>query len=191
MSINRVCVYCGSSLGNDPRYRQQARALGEEIGRSGLELVYGGSSVGLMGILADSALAAGGRVHGVMPESLARAEISHTRLTQLDVVADMHARKARMASLGDAFIAMPGGFGTFEELFEILTWAQLGHHNKPVGLLNVNRFFDPLLALIDHAIGQGFIKADYRGLLVVAEQPKPLLAQLDSAPRNIRPKWVK
>ncbi|GAA3547761.1 TIGR00730 family Rossman fold protein [Zobellella aerophila] len=190
MSIKAVCVYCGSSLGNDPRYRQQARALGEEIGRTGLELVYGGSSVGLMGILADSALAAGGRVHGVMPESLARAEISHTRLTQLDVVADMHARKARMARLGDAFIAMPGGLGTFEELFEILTWAQLGHHNKPVGLLNVNGFFEPLLALIDHAIGQGFIKADYRALLVVAEQPEQLLAQLDSAPRNIKPKWV-
>jgi uncharacterized protein (TIGR00730 family) len=166
--IEAVCVFCGSSKGNGPVYQESARRLGVELARRGLELVYGAGDVGLMGVLADAALEAGGRVFGVIPQSLVEREVAHRGLTELHVVETMHQRKALMADRADAFVALPGGFGTLDELFEILTWAQLGIHRKPVGLLNVNRFFDPLLAWVMHARDEGFIKQKHVELLKVA-----------------------
>lgn len=191
MRLSSVCVYCGSSQGSSPLYRQQAEALGALLADRDLALVYGGGAVGLMGTVADAALAAKGRVHGVIPERLVDAELGHPGLTSLEVVPDMHSRKARMAELADAFVALPGGFGTFEELFEALTWAQLGFHQKPVGLLNIDGFYDPLLTFVDHAIAQGFVHPDYRRLLLVADSPEALLHALEQAPRDIKAKWAK
>ncbi len=147
--MKSVCVFCGSNPGNDPVYAAGARAMGAEIARRGLVLVYGGGAVGLMGIVANAALEAGGEVHGVIPEALRRKEVGHHGLTRLEVVDTMHTRKARMAELSDGFVAMPGGIGTFEELFEIWTWGQLGIHTKPLGLLNIAGFYDPLAQFLD------------------------------------------
>lgn len=180
MSMQRVCVFCGSAAGTKLEYLAAARELGATLAHRGLDLVYGGASIGLMGALADGALAAGGRVIGVMPESLVSREIAHCGLTELHVVASMHERKATMADLSDAFIALPGGFGTLDEFCEILTWAQLGMHRKPCGLLNIAGFYDFFLTFLDQAADQGFIKPSHRALLLEESDADALLDRLAS-----------
>lgn len=177
----RLCVYCGSSMGVEPAYERVARALGQRLAAAGIGLVYGGGSVGLMGAVADGALAAEGEVIGIIPESLARAEVAHAGLTQLEVVPDMHTRKARMAALSHGFIALPGGIGTLEELFETWTWAQLGYHAKPIGLLDVDGFYQPLLQFLEHTLKQGFIRQSCRDLLYVEQDAPALLKRLQAA----------
>ncbi len=167
-SLRRVGVYCGSSFGNNPAFRAEARALGEAIAKAGLGLVYGGASVGLMGAVADAALAAGGEVIGVLPEVLNGKEIAHTGLTALELVPTMHERKARMHALADGFIALPGGYGTLDELLEAVTWAQLRLHEKPCVLVNTAGYWNGLLAFLDSAVAAGFLKAENRELLKVA-----------------------
>jgi uncharacterized protein (TIGR00730 family) len=166
-----VCVFCGSSPGAHPDYEAAARALGAGLADAGAQVVYGGASVGLMGALADAALAAGGEVVGVIPQSLVDREVAHPGLTALHVVGTLHERKARMAELSDAFVALPGGAGTLEELFEIYTWGQLGLHAKPLALVNVRGYFDGLLAFLDHAMAEGFLPAEHRARLTVADGP--------------------
>jgi uncharacterized protein (TIGR00730 family) len=189
--MRRICVFCGSSAGGRPEYAAAARGLGERIAGRGLGLVYGGGNIGLMGVLADAALAAGGEVVGVIPAALQAKELAHTGLKELFVVGTMHERKARMADLSDAFAALPGGYGTLDELFEILTWAQLGIHAKPVGLLNTGGFFDPLLAALDHLTAERFVKPRHRALVRVADTPDQLLDQLALAvPAAPVEKWL-
>lgn len=173
--MDHICVYCGSSEGRKPAYAKAARAFGRTLTARGICLVYGGGAVGLMGELADAALAAGGKAHGVIPEALQERELSHEGLTALDVVDSMHARKARMAELADGFVALPGGFGTLEELLEVLTWAQLGFHRNPCGLLNIDGYFDQLVAFLDHQTAEGFVRDEHRDLLVVAADAGELL----------------
>jgi uncharacterized protein (TIGR00730 family) len=173
--MQRICVYCGSSDDVSPEYLESAREMGVSVARRGLSVVYGAGSTGLMGALADAALGAGGEVIGVITEQFNTPELVHLELTRLEVVADMHTRKARLVDLGDAFVALPGGFGTLEELFEALTWAQIGLHRKPIGLLNSRGYFDPLLKLIEHAYQEGFIYAEHRFLFTHAEDPERLL----------------
>jgi uncharacterized protein (TIGR00730 family) len=174
----RVCIFCGSMRGTRPVYTAAAKQLGGALARQGVELVYGGGRVGLMGILADAALAAGGRVIGVIPEPLALKEIAHDGLSELIVVPGMHERKAQMATLCSAFLTMPGGIGTLEEFFEVLSWAVLGLHSKPVGVLNVDGYFNPLLGLLDHAVSEGFVKPEHRLALVISNDIDTLLARL-------------
>jgi uncharacterized protein (TIGR00730 family) len=188
--VRRVCVFCGSSPGRDPRYRGAARDLARALVARGHGLVFGGGSVGLMGVLADAVLAAGGEATGVIPQGLAAREVAHRSLTQIQVVPSMHARKARMAELADAFIALPGGFGTFEELLEIVTWAQLGIHGKPIGLLNVAGYYDPLIALVDRAVGEGFVSPENRSLILVEGEADPLLERLSAYVGPPRPEWI-
>jgi uncharacterized protein (TIGR00730 family) len=189
--MRSVCVFCGSSRGGRPEYADAARRLGAGLAGRGLEVVTGGGHVGLMGVLADSALAAGGRVVGVIPQALVDKELAHPRLTELHVVGTMHQRKALMADLSDAFAALPGGFGTADELFEVLTWAQLGLHAKPVGLLNVAGYFDALLAWADHAVREGFLPGEHRAVLRVAAEPEALLDLLRTPrPGPPAPKWI-
>jgi uncharacterized protein (TIGR00730 family) len=176
--MKRICVFCGSSTGNDPRHAEAARALGRAIGARGLELVYGGGSVGLMGTVADAALAAGARVTGVIPQVLQIRELAHRGLSDLRVVGSMHERKALMAELSDAFVALPGGMGTLEELSEVLTWAQLGLHARPVGLLDAAGYYRPLIAFFDQAVTAGFLRPHHRAILQVADAPEPLLDRL-------------
>jgi uncharacterized protein (TIGR00730 family) len=164
--MKRVCIFCGANAGA-PSYGEATKQAAEFLVQQGLELVYGGGSVGLMGVIADAALTAGGKVIGVIPHELATRELLHTGLTDLHVVESMHERKALMAKLSDAFIALPGGFGTLDELFEILTWGQLGQHTKPVGLLNLNGYFNKLLEFIDHTMAEAFVKEKYRELFHV------------------------
>lgn len=178
--MKAVCVYCGSSHGNREAYVAAARELAGELVRRNLRLVYGGASVGLMGELADRVLALGGEVIGVIPEALVRKEVAHRNLTRLHVTASMHERKTLMAELADAFIALPGGIGTLEELFEVWTWAQLGLHRKACGLLNVAGYFDELLRFLDQTVTAGFVKAEQRSLLQVAPTAAPLLDILGS-----------
>lgn len=173
--MDHICVYCGSSEGRKPAYAEAARAFGRTLAARGICLVYGGGAVGLMGELADAALGAGGKAHGVIPEALQERELSHEGLTALDVVDSMHARKARMAELADGFVALPGGFGTLEELLEVLTWAQLGFHRNPCGLLNIDGYFDQLVAFLDHQTAEGFVRDEHRDLLVVAADAGELL----------------
>jgi uncharacterized protein (TIGR00730 family) len=177
-NMKTVCVYCGSSdkMGDD--YLLFARQMGSAIAKRGLTLAYGAGCTGMMGAVADGALEEGGEVVGVIPEMFATPTLMHTRLTHLEIVANMHVRKQRLVDISDAFIAMPGGYGTFEELFEILTWAQIGLHRKPVGLLNSKRYFDPLLTAIEHARTEGFIYAEHRALFMCDELPDRLLDQL-------------
>jgi uncharacterized protein (TIGR00730 family) len=174
----RICVFCGSSPGLRPEYRAAAAALGTELGRRGIELVYGGASVGLMGQLADSVLRAGGKAIGVIPEALKKREVAHLGLTELRVVPSMHARKQLMEELSDAFIAMPGGFGTLDEFCEIVTWRQLGIHAKPFGLLDVAGFFAPFLGFLDLAVRDGFIRPEHRALVVASSEPSALIDRL-------------
>lgn len=176
--MRRICVYCGSRTGVRPEYREAARLLGRTLAEQEIGLVFGGGSVGLMGVLADAVIEAGGEVTGVIPKLLAVEELLHPNVSDMRLVDDMHARKALMADLADAFIALPGGFGTFEELLETITWAQLGIHAKPVGLLNVAGYFDSLLAFFDRSFADEFIKPAYRDLYCVAEEPNELLHRL-------------
>lgn len=189
-TLNTICVFCGSSYGLKPVYRAAAAELGELLAVGGLTLVYGGGSTGLMGTLADEALAAGGEVIGVIPHALVAKEVSHSGLSKLHVVDSMHERKAMMASLSDAFIALPGGFGTAEELSEILTWGQLGIHQKPVGLLNVDGFFDSLLEWLDHSTREGFIRPEHRQLLLADTNPSRLLARVSAYEVPPVEKWL-
>jgi uncharacterized protein (TIGR00730 family) len=181
--LKSICVFCGSNPGKRPEYRIAAETLGRLLAEKGLELVYGGGTVGLMGILSSACLAAGGRVIGIIPKALIGREVAgrmveHTSLTRLEVVDSMHTRKARMAEIADGFIALPGGFGTFEELFEILTWAQLGFHRKPIGLLDAEGYYEPLLSLCDRALAEGFMKPESRRRLLAHTDPEMLLEAL-------------
>ncbi|WER44908.1 TIGR00730 family Rossman fold protein [Cupriavidus sp. WKF15] len=187
--MKSVCVYCGSSPGNRPEYAQAARALGQALVENDMSLVYGGGKVGLMGIVADAVLEHGGTAIGIIPDALMQKEVGHRGLTELHVVRNMHERKQMMADRADAFIAMPGGVGTFEELFETFTWLQLGYHAKPVGLLNVAGFYDGMLGFLSHAVQEGFLKQVHADLLHVADTPAALLGKLGKAPREIVDKW--
>jgi len=189
-AFKRVCVYCGSNGGSRPAYARAARDLGTLLARHGLELVYGGGRVGLMGTLADAVLAAGGHVIGVIPESLVAREVGHLGLSDLRVVGSMHERKALMVELADAFIALPGGFGTLEEFCEVLTWAQLGLHRKPHGLLNIEGFYDPLLSFFDHAAAEHFIRPIHRELVITETDPERLLDLLARAQPPELDKWI-
>lgn len=179
--MRRICVYCASSGGNHPGYVEAAIELADTLVRHEYELVYGGASVGIMGILADAVLERGGRVHGVIPKMLVDREIAHRGLTELHVVTSMHERKSMMAALADGFVALPGGFGTLEELIEMLTWAQLRYHDKPCGLVNVRGYFDGLVGYLDHAVREGFLKPENRRLLLVSETPSGLIAEFERA----------
>ncbi|TWI52371.1 hypothetical protein IQ22_03514 [Pseudomonas duriflava] len=191
MSLKAVCVFCGAKNGTDPVYRETAEALGRALAERGLTLVYGGGAVGLMGVVADAALAAGGEVVGIIPQSLKDAEVGHKGLTRLEVVDGMHARKARMSELSDAFIALPGGLGTLEELFEVWTWGQLGYHAKPLGLLEVNDFYAPLAQFLDHLVSQGFVTAPHRQMLQVRQSAPELLDALEHWKPTVAPRWQK
>ncbi|HMC66795.1 MAG TPA: TIGR00730 family Rossman fold protein [Gemmataceae bacterium] len=189
--MKRICVFCGSKKGDGAEYARSARRLGELLAERKLGLVFGGGHIGLMGVLADAVLQAGCEAIGVIPQALVDKELAHSGLSQLHVVASMHERKAVMADLSDAFIALPGGFGTADELFEILTWSQLGLHSKPIGLLNVSGFFDPLLAWLDRTVQEGFLKAKHRRLLLVADDPERLLDLLAGHRRaRTTEKWI-
>lgn len=190
MSLRSICVFCGASIGTNPAYREAAVALGKAIARRGMTLVYGGGAVGLMGTVADAAMAAGGEVIGIIPESLMNAEIGHKGLSRLEVVDGMHARKARMAELSDAFIALPGGLGTLEELFEVWTWGQLGYHAKPLGLLDVNGFYEKLGGFLDHIVEEGFVRPAHRAMLLLAQQADQLLDAMAHFESPVVPKWV-
>lgn len=183
-ALRRVCVFCGSSAGNRPEYRAAAEAFAREMAARHIGLVFGGGCVGLMGHVADAILAAGGHAIGVIPDALIAREIAHVGLPDLRVVHSMHERKALMADLADAFVALPGGFGTFEELCEAITWTQLGLHQKRCGLLNVGGFYDPLLSLFDGAVKAGFIKANSRDIIVATDDPRELLDRL-AAPMDL------
>jgi hypothetical protein len=190
--VHRVCVFCGASSGRRPLYAETARAFGAALARRGLGLVYGGGHVGLMGAVADGALAAGGEAVGVIPQELVDRELAHGGLTQLHVVGSLHARKALMAELSDAFVALPGGFGTLDELMEQLTWAQLGLHAKPVGLFDVDGYWAPLIALARHATEEGFVRESDLAAIAVGDDPDLLLdrlARLADAPAR-RAKWA-
>ena len=182
--MRSVCVFLGSSIGARDDYREAAIAIGAALAEQGLELVYGGSRVGLMGVIADSALQRGGKVHGVIPRVLVDKEVAHTGLTELEVVDSMHTRKKRMADRADAFVALPGGMGTLEELTEVLTWAQLGIHAKPCGLLNVAGYFTPWLRFLDHAVAERFLKPAHRALLIADADPQCLLHRLRTQPHG-------
>jgi uncharacterized protein (TIGR00730 family) len=176
--LNKICVFCGANLGVQPIYAEAARAMSQALVQRGIGLVYGGGTVGLMGTIARTVAAAGGNVVGVIPGALMVKELASEAIGELIVVNTMHERKAKMASLVDAFIALPGGFGTLDELFEAITWGQLGIHSKPVGLFNVNGFFDPLLQWVDHAVAEGFVRPHHRALVQTASDPVTLLDQL-------------
>jgi len=178
--MKRICVFCGSSPGHDPRYLEAARSMGRTLARRGLGLVYGGGSVGLMGAVADAALASGGEVVGVIPRVLQIRELAHRSLSTLHVVESMHERKALMAELSDGFVALPGGMGTLEELSEVLTWAQLGLHARPVGLLDVAGYYQPLAEFFDRAVGAGFLRPAHRALLLVGHDPAALLDRFEA-----------
>ena len=194
--MKRICVFCGSNAGNQAIYRAEAEKLGRLLAARGIELVYGAGNIGLMGAVADACLEAGGTVIGIIPEALVGKEVAgravdHRALTRLEVVDSMHTRKARMAELSDAFIALPGGFGTFEEFCEILTWGQLGFHVKPMGLLNVNGFYDPLLAMFDRAVSDGFLRPQNRAMALADTDIERLLATMaDYRPEPVS-KWLK
>ncbi|WP_448683150.1 LOG family protein [Pseudomonas nicosulfuronedens] len=190
MTLRSICVFCGASPGATPIYQEAAEALGRHLAENRIQLVYGGGAVGLMGMVANAALAAGGEVIGIIPQSLKDAEVGHSGLTRLEVVDGMHARKARMAELSDAFIALPGGLGTLEELFEVWTWGQLGYHAKPLGLLEVNGFFDPLLTFLDHLVQERFVRQPHRDMLQRAASPAELVNALAAWKPLAAPKWV-
>lgn len=188
--LNAICLYCGSSPGADDRYRVAAATLGTTFAARGIELIYGGGSVGLMGVAADACLGAGGRVTGVIPKLLMDKEVGHRGVTTMHVVDNMHERKALMTDLADAFIALPGGFGTLDELFEALTWLQLGYHGKPVGLLNVAGFFDHLTAFLAHARDQRFLREMHHDSLAVDEDLMRLLDKLAHSEAPDTAKWL-
>lgn len=186
----RICVFTGSSVGNDKAYADAASTLGRAIAANGHELVYGGASVGLMGVVADAVLNAGGRVTGVLPQALADLELAHPKLSELHIVGSMHERKLTMAEASDVFVAMPGGIGTLEEMFEVWTWTQLGIHSKPIGLLNVIGFFDPLVEFLNSVVEAGFVKQRHLDMVLVRERPDELLNSLLSMDISYEPKWI-
>lgn len=188
--LARVCVFCGSNSGARAQYAAAAQALADQLVARGSELVYGGAQVGLMGVLAQRVLARGGRVTGVIPEVLVAKEVAHPALNELRIVGSMHERKAVMSDLSDGFLALPGGLGTLEELFEVLTWAQLGLHSKPCGLLNVSGYFDPLLAFLDHAVSERLLKSRHRALLLADDDPASLLDRMAAYRRPAGEKWI-
>jgi len=188
--MKSICVYCGSSLGNKKAYAEAARALAETLADAGINLVYGGASVGLMGVIADSVLANGGKVIGVIPQSLVDKEVSHGGLTELHIVSSMHERKALMAQLSDGFIALPGGFGTLEELFEVLTWSQLGFIQKPVALLNIANYYDSLLQFLDFARDEMFVKEAHRQLLLADDSAASLIDRMQHFVAPTTTKWI-
>jgi hypothetical protein len=186
----RICVFCGSSPGNHPLYGEQAAAFGRLLASRDIGLVYGGAQLGLMGVLANAVLDAGGRVIGVIPRAMVDREIAHRGLTELRVVSSMHERKAQMAELSDAFVALPGGIGTFEELFEVWTWSQLGLHTKPCGVLNVRGFYDGLSGFLDHVLSEGFLRPVHRAGLLIEREPEALLAALAHYRAPPVPNWL-
>jgi len=188
--LRSVCVFCGSSVGNHSTYAESAHALGAELARRDIALVYGGGNVGLMGIVADAALGAGGRVLGVMPRHLVEREIAHGTLTELHVVDSMHSRKQMMADLADAFVLLPGGFGSWEEFCEAVTWSQLGLHRKPCGILDVHDYYGPLLEMMSRAVEHGFVRASHRDAIVVSRDPTNLLMKLEDAPVSTETKLI-
>ncbi len=188
--MQRVCVFCGSNDGARPEYLAAATTLGKQLAARNIGLVYGGAGVGLMGAVADAVLAAGGEVIGVMPRSLVECEVAHSKLRDLRVVGSMHERKALMAELADAFIALPGGLGTLEEFFEVWTWAQLGEHTKPLGMLNVAGYYDPLLAFFDHLVSQRFIRPEHRAMVLVEQESAVLLSRFAVYRPPVVSKWI-
>ncbi len=188
--MRRLCVFCGSSPGADPAYAEAARGLGRLLAEREIELVYGGGNVGLMGVLADSVLAAGGSAIGVIPRSLEAREVAHRGLTELRIVGSMHERKALMAELADGFIMLPGGIGTLEEFFEVWTWAALGLHGKPCGLLNIRGFYTPLVAFLDRLVGQRFLQPAHRAMVVIEEGAERLLAHFAAYTPPAVEKWL-
>ena len=190
MKINKICVYCGSSPGKNPAYSQAAIYLARTMCEHGIGLVYGGAAVGVMGVVANAVLEAGGEAVGVIPKSLAVKEVAHENLSELHVVASMHERKAMMAELADGFIALPGGWGTLEEIFEILTWAQLGFHDKPCGLLNIDGYYDGLIGFLENSFEQEFVNQLCRPMLMTADEPLALLNQFASYQAPKVRKWV-
>ncbi|GAA5236979.1 TIGR00730 family Rossman fold protein [Verticiella sediminum] len=190
MSIRSLCIYCGSNPGNRPEYVAAAAAFGTLLAERGIRLVYGGASIGVMGRVADAALAAGGEVYGVIPQALVDREVAHSGLSELFITASMHERKARMAELSDAFVALPGGIGTLEEIFEIWTWAQLGMHAKPCGLLNVAGYYDTLVRFLDETVHAGFVREGHRGMLLAAVDGPSLLEAFRCYEAPAVHKWV-
>jgi uncharacterized protein (TIGR00730 family) len=189
--VRRICVFCGSSPGARPAYAEATAEVARLLVGEGVGVVYGGGHVGLMGVLADTAMSAGGEVIGVMPQGLVDREIGHTGITDLRVVGSMHERKALMADLADAFIALPGGAGTLEELFEVYTWAQLGLHHKPCGLLDVEGYFSGLVDFLDHAVSERFLREEHRATLIVESDPRTLIERLRQfEPEAVAPKWI-
>jgi hypothetical protein len=188
--MKRICVFCGSSKGARQEYETVARAMGQALAERGIGLVYGGGNVGLMGIIADTVMSSGGEVIGVIPKALFEKEVGNRGVTELRIVGSMHERKALMADLSDAFVAMPGGYGTFEEFCEVLTWAQLGFHRKPCGLLNVENYYAPLLTLFDQAVTERFVKIEHRSLILEETDPERMLDLLESYRPPILDKWI-
>ena len=191
MNLARICIFCGSSTGMRREYADAAKAMGQALIRRRIGLVYGGGCVGLMGTVADAVMGGGGEVIGVIPEALVTRELAHGDITQLIIVHSMHDRKAKMAELADAFIALPGGYGTFEEFCEILTWAQLGLHRKPCGILNVNNYYEPLLRLFDNAVAEGFLRPGNRRLVIEETDPSRLLDMLETHIPPQTEKWIR
>ncbi|MDX8046454.1 TIGR00730 family Rossman fold protein [Gracilibacillus sp. S3-1-1] len=189
--MKRIAVYCGSSSGRNPVYMKEARKLGKLLADSGISLVYGGSKVGCMGAVADGVLENGGNVIGVLPKKLSDVEIAHEKLTELHIVEDMHERKAMMSDYADGFIALPGGTGTLEEWFEVFTWAQIGYHKKPCALLNINQYYDPIMTLFDHMIEQGFVKDDYKKLILIENNAEQLVERMKVYEGEYIHKWEK
>lgn len=188
--MKRICVFCGSSSGTNPAYLEAAKRLGEVIAVRGIGLVYGGARCGLMGAVANSAVESGGEVIGVIPEALIEKEVAHVGVSDLRIVGSMHERKMMMSDLADGFIALPGGMGTLEEFCEILTWAQLGLHRKPCGLLNVEDYYHHLISFFDHAVSQRFIRPEHRSLVVIGEEPQQLVERLESYEMPSVSKWI-
>ncbi|MBA3264453.1 MAG: TIGR00730 family Rossman fold protein [Thermoleophilaceae bacterium] len=189
--MERLCVFCGSSPGADPAYAEATAELGRLLVDDGIGVVYGGGAVGLMGVLADSVLGAGGEAIGVIPQALVDREIGHRGLSELRVVGSMHERKALMAELSDAFIALPGGLGTLEELFEVYTWAQLGLHRKPCGLLDVESYYAGIVDFLEHAVRERFVREEHRAMLMVEREPRRLIDRLgEFEPGTVQPKWI-
>jgi uncharacterized protein (TIGR00730 family) len=189
-TLRNICVYCGSSAGRTDIYAQAAKQLAQALVQRDIGLVYGGASVGIMGVVADEVLALGGRAIGVIPEPLVRWEVAHDHLTELHVTQSMHERKTKMAELSDGFIALPGGLGTLEEMFEICTWAQLGIHNKPCGLLNIDGYYDPLRTFLDHAVAEQFVKPKHREIIMIEEAPEQLIERFQRFDPPPLGRWV-
>ena len=188
--IGTICVFCGSSMGSGDKYKDSAKTLAEYLVKHQIRLVYGGANVGLMRILADTMLDGGGKVTGVMPEALVAKEVAHDNLTDMHIVKDMQERKALMAELSDAFIALPGAFGTLDELFEMLTWNQLGIIHKPIGILNVDHYYDAMISMLDHAVNEKFLRPEHRRILVIDEDAERLIAKLNEFKPVTAEKWI-